>query len=801
MKNHSPIKSSLPANCIELIGRAVELEEMYKQLKTRNSVLLVSGIGGVGKTELCRTFFIEHMDAYDNAIWIDYKDSIKESFANQCELDSFNENDTLEQRYKKVINFIKEKNSGSKLIVIDNIENERDEGILEITRYISNRVKILATSRLTIDGYSSYYLDFLSEEKCKKLFYYYYKRQEDESNLEKIINLAARHTLIIELLAKTAQNAKINIRKLYEILLEKGFNLNEVIKEKVSMIKDGNMVSEQLFNQVLKVFDLSKVSEEEQYILMNLSILPQVDLQELVEWLDLETNEDINSLEKKGWISINSVNRKDIKGENDTTDIISVHPLIQETIRYKLKPDTYKCINLIEAVNEALHTEPKDNPLDKKGYTIFGESIYKYLNEEKEELAYLLDNLSLIYEDLGELQKSLEYQMKAVTIRENLLVENHPDLAMSYNNLSLIYKDLGELEKGLKYQKKAVAIREKILDENHPDLGRSYNNLALVYQALGQLEKSLEYQIKAVSIIEKALGEMHPDLATTQNTLSMIYRELGELEKSLEYQIKAVTIREEVLEERHPDLVRSYNNLSMIYKDLGLLGKSLEYEQKVVSVGKIVYGENHPELAISYNNLSLIYQELGQLEESLKYQMQSVEIKEKIFEVSHPSLAKSYNNLSMIYKDLGELHKSLGYQEKAIDIREKVLGEKHPDLATSYDNLSMIYKELEDLEKSLRYQMQAIGIKENALGENHPSLATSYNNLSLIYKALGELEKSLEYQLEAVDIGEKALPSNHPNLAILYDNLANIYEELGQVDKSHNFKLKADKIRKRNNHK
>ena len=53
--------------------------------------------------------------------------------------------------------------------------------------------------------------------------------------------------------------------------------------------------------------------------------------------------------------------------------------------------------------------------------------------------------------------------MKAVEIDEKVLDKNHPYIATSYNNLSHIYQAMGDLSKALEYQLKAVEIREKVL--------------------------------------------------------------------------------------------------------------------------------------------------------------------------------------------------------------------------------------------------------------------------------------------------------------------------------------------------
>ena len=55
-------------------------------------------------------------------------------------------------------------------------------------------------------------------------------------------------------------------------------------------------------------------------------------------------------------------------------------------------------------------------------------------------------------------------------------------LASSYSIISLIYRDLFNLKKALEFQLKANEISEKVLDAGHSDLATSYNNLSLIYR-------------------------------------------------------------------------------------------------------------------------------------------------------------------------------------------------------------------------------------------------------------------------------------------------------------------------------
>jgi tetratricopeptide (TPR) repeat protein len=71
------------------------------------------------------------------------------------------------------------------------------------------------------------------------------------------------------------------------------------------------------------------------------------------------------------------------------------------------------------------------------------------------------------------------------------------------NQLSLLYKDMGQLDRALEYQLKAMAIREKILSADHPSLAQSYNNLSAIYFNLGRIQEALDYAQRAVAILEK----------------------------------------------------------------------------------------------------------------------------------------------------------------------------------------------------------------------------------------------------------------------------------------------------------
>ena len=548
--------TGLPKRQIKLLGREKELAVLEKKLDQSERVLLVNGLGGIGKTEVCKRFFMVHYSQYQYAGWIDYLSTLKESMVNafNAKVSGGSDQDTMDERFEILKEFLC-RLEGNALLIIDNIENPNDPD-LDLFKTLPVSVKVLATSRVCIQGFEEFPMEVLPPGSCRELFYRFYKGTPDDGAVNRLVELCGCHTLTVELLARTASREKLPVGELVDLLEKKGFNLDKVIREPVATFWHDEK-SQKLFSQHLQtVFDLSKVTKKEKHVLANLSVLPSVYIpaNDVCAWIGLDTKKEINSLIEKGWLV------------QDPGFNLYMHPVIREVVRQKTKPGGKTCEKLIDSLMWKLKCEPGDNPIDKKGVVIFAEEVFRHIDEKTHALATLANNLSSIYKDLGQLDRALEFQLKAVEIREQVLDKNHPDIAQSYNNLSMIYRDLGQLERALEIQLKALEIREQVLDKNHPDLASSYNNLSMIYQDLGQLERALEFQLKDVEISEQVLDKNHPSLATSYNNLSLIYKDLGQLERARAYGQKAVSIMASLFPHGHPNLEVMRKNLESLKK-------------------------------------------------------------------------------------------------------------------------------------------------------------------------------------------------------------------------------------------
>ena len=231
-------------------------------------------------------------------------------------------------------------------------------------------------------------------------------------------------------------------------------------------------------------------------------------------------------------------------------------------------------------------------------------------NGQNETTADAYNNIGIVYDYLGDYDKALEFENKALEIKKEVLGEKHADTANSYNNIGVVYEELGDYNEALEYHNKALEIRKEVLGEKHTNTATSYNNIGVVYDNLGDYDKALEYFIKALEIFKEVLGENHRDTANSYNNIGNVYYNLGDYNEALKLYNKALEIRKEVLGEKHADTAMSYYNIGNVYDNLGDYNKALGFDYKAWEIFEEVLGKSHPYTQHTLQNIAIAKQML-----------------------------------------------------------------------------------------------------------------------------------------------------------------------------------------------
>ncbi|HBE9109968.1 tetratricopeptide repeat protein [Clostridioides difficile] len=674
------------------IGREEEIEKICKLIDNGNKVL-ISGMGGIGKTEICKTLYNKYVKEkkFDYVVYLNYKNTMNDTILNSTLRTqiSNNQKEDLQYTWKNLLNIANNKRS---IIFIDNINKttKEDSSLKKLHGFLC---PIIITSRnIMFEKFDNIEIGFMNEKICKKLFldtcislYKNYKYSSEEERLLEVIikEITFRHTQTVILLSHIMIDNDWNIHDLKKNLLEKSFNL--------AYLEDG-INDTILIEEYKKLFTMSKLEENKELDVINIlesfSIFPYLSLPINIckKWLlddarasmqkvnkVSDENLLLKKIYKKGWLEY-----------NETENSFTMHPIISKTITNMRDICFKNHKNLIKQCLQDILENSKYTFKNNFPYYIFAENIIQYLYDENSmEIISLLNSLSNC------LQEKMEYT---------------------------------ELKKALNNYKIILDLFVKNLDGKNPNIAILYNNISSAYEKLGEVKKALNYYEKALDILEHLSGkEIELAIANICSNMALSYQMLGENKKALKCCKKALKIRETELGTDHTDTAITYNITGLTYHKLKNDKEALNYYEKALKIREQKAKDNYFELASLYNNMGASYAELKENEKALDYYKKTLEIREHKLELEHDNyyMAKTYNNMAITYGEIEENEKALYYYEKSLEILIAKLGYNHLDLADVYNNAAQVYHKIGKKNKALSYLKKAFYIYVNKLDINH----------------------------------------------------------------------------------
>ena len=333
-------------NMAHFVGRQEEIRILDDELISKNVVFL-SGIGGIGKTEIAKQYAKIYRDKYNVIEFAVFEKDImtlvnEEIYINKIERD---EGETEENYFKRKIKVLKQTAEADDLIIIDNFDVEYDKN-LELL--FDCKCKFIVTTRMDYRdfNYSQINVDRISDEDdILDLFYTYNDieyTQKDEEYINELIRFVEYHTMTVELIAKYLKRTGEAPRELYNKYLEKN-GLANTGDVQIKQRKDKKLNFESVNSHLEILFDISGFDNIEKEILGSLSLFAGIRiLKSKFESLCVisEIARRIDDLIKRGWIEYDEVTEK-----------ISLHQVIQDIVYRNLSPSVEKCPNITEGIS------------------------------------------------------------------------------------------------------------------------------------------------------------------------------------------------------------------------------------------------------------------------------------------------------------------------------------------------------------------------------------------------------------------------------------------------------------------
>lgn len=573
------------------IGRNREIDEIKRRLEDNHKIILLYGLEGIGKTELCRRIcqqYLSESSKIKKIGWIAYRNTIKDSFWRQFPVieekgepkessaslqfaspqPGDGEITNKESYWSAVKKYISKQEQQDLLLILDNANEITDSEMLSLKQL---DCRLILTSRKRLENVNCINVTHLEREECLELYHIHSgKRTEDrtadDAAIEHIISLISGHTLLIELLAKLQIAAGITSEELYQRLKKEGFDLSDMTED-ISFLHNTEMDSQEVCNsritehikKILNISEISQNQEKMQIMQFFALLLPgcAITMQTAKKWLNLQNLNIINALVADGWLE---------RSTQNNIPVLTMHPLIYIGICDMLpQNEELETLWVKNAAGDVMIKE-KEAPADKINILLPAEALINNVHIRNREYIELMGSFGGIYIANGEYQNALNFYENVLKIEKEILDNRDICIAKTFNTFGAIYDGQVKYNEALEWLKKGAEMHREILGDAHMDTAVSYSNVASMYVKLNMLDEANKW-------IEQAFGmlKLLPDQKDSSNA-AIIYAtkgncclKEGNLDTAKAYFKKAIEIRKNTVGDNHSITMGLYANIAAIY--------------------------------------------------------------------------------------------------------------------------------------------------------------------------------------------------------------------------------------------
>lgn len=311
-----------------LLGRTKEKQWLSRWFAgNERNALFLTGMGGIGKSTLIRTFLAENARNFDGILCVNYNVSLQKTILDDRQIKistvEKNEKESEEEYFTRKLNAIRQISLGKQIVlVIEDYTGDKRQDLSAILR-IPWKVILVTRRKALAEGYDC--LEVFAIQKRKSLYALFENylgkplQEADFPYLDRIIEKTAGHTLVLELIAKQIAKSYLSIKTASALAGQYGFL--HIAPEKVVYTKDFVTYHETVCVILAQLFEVAQISEEKSLLLKILTFFGSqgIDADLFARILNLPFQDNINELHTEGWLHLEEKH-------------LTMHPVIREMV-------------------------------------------------------------------------------------------------------------------------------------------------------------------------------------------------------------------------------------------------------------------------------------------------------------------------------------------------------------------------------------------------------------------------------------------------------------------------------------
>jgi tetratricopeptide (TPR) repeat protein len=321
---------------------------------------------------------------------------------------------------------------------------------------------------------------------------------------------------------------------------------------------------------------------------------------------------------------------------------------------------------------------------------------YQFISEEAGHLLYKIASYLL---RRARYAKAESFYQRALQIREQHLGPEHSHVADTLDGLARLYFEQGRYIEAETLSLRELQMREQTLEPEHLSMTSPLLNLAYIYRAQREYEKAEPMFLRAIWIFEHASGADDTWVAISLNNLANLYRKQKKYDKAAPLYQRAQKIWEQ-----RPQMSDFSHRLATLYADQGKYEEAERWYQHTLQIWEQKLGSEHISVSYPLNNLANLYKKQREYEKAEVLFQRALRIREQVLGSEHPHVAAPLNSLARLYYDQGRHTEAGQFYQRALRVQEQGLGPRHPETTETRTCLIALLHEMGQHEEADRLE-------------------------------------------------------------------------------------------------
>ncbi len=744
------------------VGRNKQIDEL-DDLLSNNRIVIVNGIGGIGKTEFIKRYALLHNNIYDHIIYA-AQDSSVENLVTHSLANNIINNDITDEledsKFEKTIQALNIILSERDLVILDNVNSDffDQKYSRQTKKLLGLNCKFIIGSRYITDLYPNISLKELDKAELRDLFCYWYNEKTDDfASVDELIRLASYHTLTVELIAKQCARNFMSPQEDVVYLNTHGFEADETI---VVSDKDMSETRNSIFGHINTLYNLANLSDEECYLLQCINLAPITGVQGklLSKLVDSKYINLLGELKNGGWI-------------DSSEGKLSIHPIISMVIQCN-RPVDFKIDNILGKFYEYYYCQ--ENLMDRENYEFYF-SVCEKLAGKYASFSYLrFINMAFRYQYITSYDKENFISLFEVVFNELWKGGDHSEE---------LYEELLNFTSALANEGNENAQRFLDYATSFFDLF----NYSIEFKAeILYIRAALEFYksnydiacdcykeiIGLYSELSKNGDDFRREVANSTYNLAFIYLKTGDFDLSEKNYKKSIEMYMDLGDEESDDVLDCYDGLAELYCRTNRYDLAKEYIDLAYEISTRKYGQEADISSRIHCTMAEILISENEVDSAIKILELELDYSKKTLSKDDRQLGGVYSVFMKAYIQKGLYDEAIKYMNLSNDIYRKLkfidwylIGDNYFEIGKCLRKAEMIYES----EKNLMLAIDAYTHDENNL---------SCEKLRDVYMVLGYIEKNRDmekahgYFVKSLKIAESEIKRNNEIIQTLLNEIA-----------------------------